>query len=117
MSVLLTLLAVLVVFIAQRPLTALHVLGEVAVHVGLAVKEVRYDKQRPKMTLRHQPVQPVLGAELESERAVDVAVVVLPAVFRVDVRAGALLPAVGLLGRRRGQRCCAGFPLIAFVCL
>ena len=53
----------------------------------------------------HLPEEPVVVAELEAERAGDVAGVVLPAVVRVFVEAGAVLGAVGLLGRGRGQRC------------
>ena len=39
LCVILTLLAVLVVFVAQRPVPALDVLGEVAVLFGLAVED------------------------------------------------------------------------------
>ena len=50
------------------------------------------------------PEEPVVVAELEAQRPGDVAGVVLPAVLRVFVEAGAVLGAVGLLGRGRGQR-------------
>ena len=51
-----------------------------------------------------KPEEPVVVAELEAQRAGDVAGVVLPAVVRVLVEAGADLGAVGLLGRGKGQR-------------
>ena len=51
-----------------------------------------------------KPEEPVVVAELEAQGAGDVAGVVLPAVVRVFVEAGADLGAVGLLGRGRGQR-------------
>ena len=56
------------------------------------------------MITNTKPKEPVVVAELEAQRAGDVAGVVLPAVLRVLVEAGADLGAVGLLGRGRGQR-------------
>ena len=57
-----------------------------------------------------KPEEPVVVAELEAQRAGDVAGVVLPAVVRVFVEAGADLGAVGLLGRGRGKQRYFGYP-------